>query len=227
MSPRIFGFALLLASLSPFAAERQDAAVIQKSVADFLRTETIGMPGQVDFQVSAVDERLILPSCPQLQPFTPPGAKLWGSTTIGVRCISATPWTIYLPVRIKVTGAYLAASRPLAQGQTLGPDDVTPRTGELTQMPPGVLVEPTQAMGKVMLVGIASGQALRQDNMRSPLLVQSNQPVKIISKGPGFVVSAEGRAMSSAGDGQTVQVRTLSGQVVAGIARPGPLVEVF
>lgn len=227
MSPRLLGFALLLATLSPFAAERQDAAAIQKSVTAFLRMETVGLPGQVEFQVSAVDERLILPGCPQLQPFTPPGAKLWGSTTIGIRCIGATPWTIYLPVRIRVTGAYLAAARPLAQGQTLGPDDVTPRTGDLTQMPPGVLVEPAQAMGKVMLIGVASGQALRQDNLRAPLILQSNQPVKLVSKGPGFVVSAEGRAMSSAGDGQTVQVRTMSGQIVAGIARPGPLVEVF
>lgn len=228
MSPRLFfGFALVLLSLSTWAAERQDASLIGKAVSDFLRTETRGLPGQADFQVSAVDERLFLPRCPQLQAFTPPGARLWGSTSIGVRCAGEAAWTIYLPVRIRVTGNYLAAARPLAQGQILSAQDVTLRTGDLTQMPQGVLVEPAQAVGKLMVIGIASGQALRMDNLRAPQILQSNQPVKLVARGRGFVASAEGRALASAADGQTVQVRTGSGQVVAGIVRPGPQVEVF
>ena len=224
---RISAFALLLASASLFAAERQDAGAIHQAVEAFLRQESAGLPGKVDVEVNAVDSRLSLPRCTQLQPFIPPGAKLWGRTSVGVRCLGANPWSIYLPVQIRVTGVYLAAARPIGQGQMLAADDVVASTGELTQMPLGVLVSPTQAIGRVMVNSIVGGQALRQDMLRSPVIVLSNQPVKLVSKGPGFVVSAEGRALSNAADGQTVQVRTMSGQIIAGVVRAGPLVEVF
>ena len=226
MSLRSIAFALLLMSASAIAADRQDAVAIHQAVEEFLRSESAGMPGKVEWQISAVDPRLVLPDCAQLQPFTPPGSRPWGKTSIGVRCLGTTPWTIYLPVQIKVTGNYLVAARPLSQGQTLGQDDMTFRVGDLTQLPPGILVAPALAIGKVMANSIASGEPMRQDMMRAPMILQSNQPVKIISRGPGFVVSGEGRSLSNAGDGQTVQVRTLSGQVIAGIVRIGPVVEV-
>jgi flagella basal body P-ring formation protein FlgA len=50
--------------------------------------------------------------------------------------------------------------------------------------------------------------------------------VKLVSEGPGFRVSAEGRALGNAADGQLVQVRAPSGQTVSGIARSGGIVEV-
>jgi flagella basal body P-ring formation protein FlgA len=225
MHVRIGGIALLLMLSSAFAAERQDASGIRKTVETFLRQETTGLPGEVGVQVGAVDERLGLAPCAQLQPFVPPGARLWGNTTVGVRCIGANAWTVYVPVQIKVTGTYLTAARPLSQGQVLGPDDLVARTGELTQMPAGVLLQPAQALGKAMTSGISGGEPLRADMLRAPTILQSNQPVKVLAKGPGFVVSAEGRALNNAADGQTVQVRVASGQVIAGIVRQGPVVE--
>ncbi|MFY9329904.1 MAG: flagellar basal body P-ring formation chaperone FlgA [Georgfuchsia sp.] len=227
MSLRSIAFALLLVSASAFAAPHQDPAAIHKAVDNFLRSQNVGLPGEVELQISPVDPRLMLPDCAQLQPFTPAGARPWGRTSIGVRCLGATPWTIYVAVQIQVTGNYLVAARSLAQGHILRQDDLVFRVGDLAQLPPGILVEPAQGIGKVMANSIASGEPLRQDMMRAPLILQSNQPVKIISRGKGFVVSGEGRALSNAGDGQTVQVRTLSGQVIAGIVRPGPLVEVM
>jgi flagella basal body P-ring formation protein FlgA len=47
-----------------------------------------------------------------------------------------------------------------------------------------------------------------------------------VSSGSGFSVSAEGRAMSTAGDGQVVQVKTGNGQQITGIAKTGGMVEV-
>jgi len=52
------------------------------------------------------------------------------------------------------------------------------------------------------------------------------QTVRLISKGPGFRVSAEGKALANVGVGQLAQVRTASGQTVSGVARPDGTVEV-
>ncbi|HEY6043663.1 MAG TPA: flagella basal body P-ring formation protein FlgA, partial [Nitrosospira sp.] len=56
--------------------------------------------------------------------------------------------------------------------------------------------------------------------------VIQNQSVKLVSSGHGFSVSAEGRALNNAEEGQLVQVRSASGSLVSGIARTGAIVEV-
>jgi flagella basal body P-ring formation protein FlgA len=52
------------------------------------------------------------------------------------------------------------------------------------------------------------------------------QSVRLLSSGDGFIVSNEGKALNNAVNGQIVQVRTHSGQVVSGVARNGAVVEV-
>nr|WP_291983235.1 flagellar basal body P-ring formation chaperone FlgA [Candidatus Accumulibacter sp. ACC005] len=62
--------------------------------------------------------------------------------------------------------------------------------------------------------------------LTAPWAVQQGQSVKLQSTGAGFSVSNEGKALNNASDGQIAQVRTASGQVVSGVARPGGVVEV-
>lgn len=57
-------------------------------------------------------------------------------------------------------------------------------------------------------------------------MVQQGQSVKLLLAGAGFTVSNEGRALNNATQGQVVQVRTASGQLVSGVARSGGVVEV-
>jgi len=67
---------------------------------------------------------------------------------------------------------------------------------------------------------------LRQDSLRALPVVQQGQIVRLVSIGDGFRVSAEGRAISNAGEGQIAQARTASGQIVSGIAKMGGTLEV-
>ena len=55
-------------------------------------------------------------------------------------------------------------------------------------------------------------------------LVKAGQSVTLQADGPGFRISSEGRALNHASAGQTVQVRTRSGQVVTGTAMAGDIV---
>jgi flagella basal body P-ring formation protein FlgA len=64
------------------------------------------------------------------------------------------------------------------------------------------------------------------DLLKSKPVVLLGQPVKLVSRGNGFSVSAEGKAAGNAGEGQVVQVRTANGQQISGIAKAGGLVEV-
>ncbi len=199
---------------------------LHKAVEDYLRVQTQGLPGRVSYRITPLDARTQLSPCDAFEPFLPSGSAPWGRTTIGVHCQGPSTWTVYIQVQISVFAKYLVAARPLAAGQIVGPNDFVSRSGDLGLLPATILMDAEQALGKTVKIGIAAGQPLRGDQLIAPWAVQQGQNVKTISRGAGFSVSSEGKALNNAAEGQMVQVRTPSGQTVTGVARAGGIVEV-
>ena len=54
---------------------KQDPRLIQEMVVHFLRTQSAGLPGQVEITPGAVDARVNLPACAALEPALPPGSR--------------------------------------------------------------------------------------------------------------------------------------------------------
>jgi len=206
--------------------QRQDTAALRQTVEQFLRTQSTGLPGHVNVSVGQIDARANLPACAAPEAFLPKGSRVWGKTTVGVRCTEPSPWTIYVASTVQVIGEYLIAATPLAQGQTVNAADVTRIKGDLTALPAGILTDAGQAVGRTLALSIAAGTPLRGDALRSQAAVQQGQTVRVVSSGPGFQVSAEARALNNASEGQIAQARTVSGQVVSGVAKAGGIVEV-
>jgi flagellar basal body P-ring formation protein FlgA len=205
---------------------RKDHAHLRQTIEKFLQLQTIGLPGEVSITVGNIDSRLKLAPCTTPQAFLPHNNRAWGKTTVGVRCSAPVNWTIYVPVRVRVQGEYVAAAIPLAQGQVIRREDIAKIKGDLTSLPAGIITNTTQAIGQTVTRSIPLGTPLRQDVLRSQRAVQQGQMVKLISNGPGFQVSAEGKAQNNANEGQITQVRTNNGQVISGIAKLGGIVEV-
>lgn len=204
---------------------RQDTAVIRQTAEHFLRTQA-GALGETTIQVGRVDSRLNLPACTAPQAFLPQGSRAWGKTTVGVRCTAPAPWTVYVAATVRVTGDYVVAAVPLTQGQPITASDVAMIKGDLTALPAGVVTDLSMAVGRTAAGTIAVGMPLRQDALRSQQAVHQGQVVRLVSSGPGFRVSVEGRALTNAGEGQMAQAKTPAGNVVSGIARLGGVMEV-
>lgn len=217
-----FILVFLLAGSAQGASEH--IASIKAAVRTFVMSQAASMPGEVSVEIGEIDPALSLPACPMLTPFLGQGSRLWGNSTIGVKCEGK--WTIYVPVNVKVMADVVYSARPLSQGMVISPLDVMLRKSDLAQAPPGALTDIGQAVGKTMISSIPSGYPMRADMLRAPLIIRTGQPVRLISKGRGFQVTSQGIALGEASEGQSVQVRTSSGRVISGIARPGPYVEV-
>lgn len=217
-----------LAQIAPAnaPAQRQDAEMLRQTVEQFLRKQSAHLPGEVTVTSGAVDARMNLPACPAPQAFLPPGGRLWGKTTVGIRCNAPSPWTVYLSATVRVVGDYVATAVPLAQGQTLGTHDLAKVRGDLTSMPASIVTDPAQAIGRTTAMSLPAGAPLRQDILRSQKVVQSGQIVKLVSIGHGFRVTADGKALGNGTEGQIVQASTANGQVVSGVARANGIVEV-
>ena len=125
-----------------------------------------------------------------------------------------------------MVGDYIASAAPLVQGQPIDASQLVTMKGDLTMLPAGIATDASQVIGRSANISLPPGTPLRLDTLRSKPVVQMGQLVRLVSSGNGFSVSAEGRAMGTAGDGQVVQVKTASGQQVTGTAKAGGLVEV-
>ncbi len=206
--------------------QKQDPADLQRAVEQFMRTQTQGLPGEIQIAVTPIDKRLNLAECASPQVFLPKGSRAWGKTTVGIQCSTPNKWTIYVQAQVKVIADYLVSSAPLPQGRVISATDFTPIKGDLTSLPPGIVTDPGQAVGRTLSLSIPSGMPLRQDALKTQSVVQQGQSVRVVSNGPGFQVAAEGRALGNATEGQVVQARIASGQVVSGVAKPGGMIEV-
>jgi flagellar basal body P-ring formation protein FlgA len=198
---------------------KQDLNALKQTVNDFLQTYALSYPGKVTVNVGAIDPYLKLAPCEDVQAFLPAGSRAWGKTMVGVRCTTPKAWTIYVQATLNVYGQYLVATNPLAKGQQIGTKDLAVETGDLTQLPVGVLTDQAQALGRTLNVSMNAGSVLRQDLLKVVAVVQQGQTVKLISSGEGFSVSADGQAVTKANEGELVRVKVASGQIVTGIAR--------
>eukprot|EP01034_Spumella_vulgaris_P035764 gene35764-44100_t len=215
----------------PAAPARQDLGAVRQAVEQFLQTQTVGLPGAVTVNVGAIDQRMALAPCPQLQAFFMPGARAWGKTTVGVRCAAPSAWTVYIQANVTVQADYVASAVPLAQGlpiqhqlagldgQALG--QLVLVKGDLTTLPAGIATDIGQVVGRSAGVSLAAGTPMRLDTLRSKQVITAGQLVRVVSGGAGFRVSAEARAVAAASEGQIVQVRTAGGQQVSGVAKAG------
>ncbi len=211
------------------AQPRQDPQQINRTAETFLERETHGLPGQVEIEIEIgkIDDRVSLPACTKMHAFFPAGSRAWGQTSIGVRCAAPSAWSIYLPAYVKVSADYLIAAKPLVLGQEIASGDLALQHGELTQLPSGVLTDPSQAIGRRLANSVQAGQPLRRDAVREPPAVVQGQHVSLVLIGDGFTISSEGQSLGKAPEGERVQVKTPGGGVVSGIVRSGSVVQIM
>lgn len=216
---------LLFVALFATSAMAAEADIVVDTAERYVRLQTQGLPGQVRIIMGRLDvERL--PPCSAHEAYAPPGTRLSGRTHIGVRCLGPNIWSVLVPVQIAVTGNYVVTTRPLAAGQTVQAGDVATLSGDIASMPTGIISAPEEAVGKTLRNALAAGQPLRGDQLVAPLVIRQGQTVRVISRGTGFAVSSEGRALANANEGQVIQVRMSSGQTISGIALGDGSVEI-
>ena len=203
----------------------QDGDSVRAAALVFLTQQAAGLPGKPDITVTPVFPRG-LAACSTLEPFLPAGSRLWGRTTVGVRCSGDRPWTLYLQARVSVMATYYLAARAVAPGEVLTAADLIPRDGDLTTMPQAIVTDPSQAVGAVTLSRLAAGLPLRTDLLRGAGAVVIGQSVHVVTSGAGFSISAEGSAMNNAAPGQQVRVKTAGGQIISGVVKDGSTVEI-
>jgi len=192
----------------------------------YVQEKANGVGARAEVNVGPVDPRLTLAPCNRIEPYLAPGTRLWGKSWVGVRCMDGANWNITVPIQVRVFGPALVARRSITAGNPVALEDVDFDEIELSRENGPVLTDAQQLEGKLLARSAFAGQPLRIDHFRSAPVITQGDAVKLVAIGPGFSISADGLALAHAGDGQTVRVKTDSGRIINGLARPGRIVEV-
>lgn len=205
-----------------------DGELIRTFIARRMETEgaKAGPIQRVDIKLGALDSRIQLAACAQAEPYVPSGARPWGRTVIGVRCVSGANWNMLMPVTVSIWGTALVATSPIAAGVAVDATQFVPQEVEWSRESTPPVFDSAQLSGRTLVRALQAGQVLRTDMLRATPVLVSGDTVTVRISGAGFTISAQGQALSAAGVGQTVRVRTEHGRMLTGIARAGKTVEV-
>ncbi len=218
--------AALVCAAPAFAAQKQDLAAIQRTARGWLDQALANSPGIASYQIGTLDNNLRLDTCRDMQISLPTGYRLVGKTMLRAQCIDGANWSVSLPIQVSINVTYFVAARPLAANQEIRDGDIAPQQGDLANLPGSVILDPVQALGRTLNSSVAAGNPLRQEMLRSPVVIQQHQKVRVLFSENGVEVMNEGTALANAQEGQPVRVKISNGQTIQGIARTNGTVEV-
>ena len=173
---------------------------------------------RVEVDVGSLDSRLKLAPCARITPYLPAGARLWGRTQVGLRCVEGARWSVFLPVTVKVYAKAWTVNQPLALGAVLATEHLQLDEVDIAAEPSPVIHQATAAVGRSLARALKPGQVLREADLKPRQWFAAGDTVRIVSAGNGFSISAEGQALAPGIDGQAIKVRTEGGRVVTGRA---------
>lgn len=209
-------------------AEPQDGLARQVQDLAMAGLAQEGSAARIEVQVGELDRRLRLAPCTRVEPHLLAGTRLWGRTRIGLRCVEGpVAWNVYLPITVKVYGIALVASGPMAAGRVLTDADLSQVEVDLAEDPSPAVVDPAMAVGRMLARSVGAGESLRESDLRARQWFASGDMVLVKAGGPGFSVTARGRALTPGIEGRPVRVRTESGRILTGQATGEGLVEML
>lgn len=184
-------------------------------------------PLRPEIIMGSLDARLQLAPCARIEPYLPPGTRLWGRSRVGLRCLEgAVRWNVFMPVTVKAWGPGWVLKRPVPAGTVLAQDDAELADMDWAEQPYAVLANPDRWVGQQAAYALQPGQALRQNMVRPVAAFAPGAQVRVSSVGAGFQVVVSGEALTAGIPGQSVRVRLGGGRVVTGTVRDGQTVEV-
>ena len=161
--------------------------------------------------IGNIDARLTLPTCgAPLEAFLPPGAKIQGKTTVGIRCQAPRPWTLYVPANVTTMSQVLVTNLPLRRGHLIRTEDVSLQSRDASSLKHSYLSDPEDVIGKVLKKNLARKALLTSSVLTEPHIIDKGQHVDLQAGSAGLHVRVSAIALSGGAVGEKIRVKNLS-----------------
>jgi flagella basal body P-ring formation protein FlgA len=164
-----------------------------------------------EVQAGRLDNRLRLAACElPLQTFSPPGKRMLGKVTVGVRCEGEKPWTLYVPVTVAVMSQVVVAKTELTRGSIITREDLKLEQRDIARLHRGYLDSLEKAIGKTVKYSVRPNQVVTPSRVESPLAVKRNGRVTILAANSSVQVRMSGTALENGSIGERIRVKNRS-----------------
>ncbi len=197
-----------MATGAPQGIETEPHARILETARDFLEQQLAGRSGNNEIRLGSLDRRLRLARCDAgLEAWLPPGGRLAGNTSVGVRCGGPQAWSLYVPARISLLEQVVVTRSFLPRGTTIGPEHIEIAERDISASGHGYISDPADAVGMVLKQPLQNGLVLTPAMVERPRLVRRGDEVVIVSRSGNFEVRMAGSALADGAEGDRIRVR--------------------
>lgn len=218
---------LLLYMNSGFTATAIHSLKDIESVAtEYLQNTHSNANESVTISLRPVDKRLRLAQCSTpLEPFSPPGARSIGHTSVGIRCDGIKPWKIFVSAKISVSREVWTTNKPLHRGEIVQATDLNKEFHLVHQSNSALVPSSRDIVGFRLRQNLNAGEALRDHVLEKNKIVRRGDKLTLVAQAGGIEVRAQATALSDAASGERIRVRNENSQLeVEGILTKDRLV---
>jgi flagellar basal body P-ring formation protein FlgA len=217
-----------LMAATAWGADFQDVSELENLAKSVAVPALTAPTNRQRLQVGPIQPRLQLARCGNLKANIAPGPRNPARVLIELRCDGATPWHLYVPVKVIGTSPVVLTAHAIVMGTVLTAKDVIVEQHDVLALPPGYLDDPSIAVGMTAARAISGGAVLTNQQLLGARVVQRGQTVTLVADAGGISVRMPGKVLTDGLVNQRVRVENLSsGKIVEGIARSEQVVEII
>lgn len=193
------------------AASQRARSLVEKAVANRLKgASEAKAPWEIKFELDDQQAQAVLVKGTELS--VAGGQEPWIGRQDFVVTATAPGGMVRFEIsaQISLPPMVVVATRPMRKGEVVRASDVElePALGQVQ----AAIYRLEDVLGKETTRAVATGQVLDSGFIRSPILVQRGEVVRVIAKAAGVRVKSNGRAMTDGGHGDLIEVQMLEGK---------------
>ena len=179
--------------------------------------------GDVDVEISSLDQRLRLKSCNKPLDFVVNSpSQLSTNATVKTSCKGSNRWTIYVPIRVNVYDNVVVAARDLSRGEVIQDEDLALQRVNINQFGGGYLASKKQVTGMEVKRTIRAGESLKLTYLQPTDVISRGDAVLLESRNTSVMISVSGTALDHGHIGEQIRVRNNQSEKIVDAMVTGP-----
>ncbi|MES9850706.1 MAG: flagellar basal body P-ring formation chaperone FlgA [Candidatus Thiodiazotropha sp. L084R] len=212
--PKALGCAILLGlflagsvSAQPGETQHQPHQSIADAAKHYLESTLTQDTTGANIKISPLDHRLKLKRCETpLEAFSPPGGVKLGRTSVGVRCASPAPWSLYISANVGIEAPVVVAIRDLPRGQAIDSKDLKIKVSDTSHLLRGYFDTVDQVVGQTLKRTLRRGQVVTPSMLVVRKAIKRGDQVTILAGSGGIQVRMQGKAIKQGNPGDLITV---------------------
>ena len=143
--------------------------------------------------------------------------------TVKVTCAADKPWTMYVPVKIKIYQPVVIINTPMSKDEVITAANISVKNTDIINLHNGFFTDPDMVIGHVMRLSTKAGSIVTPRLIAKYKLVKRGDRVNIALEDPELTISMQGESLEDGGLGDNIKVRNNSSKKIieATIVAPG------